>query len=138
MARGKTLKSKLRAASRRRTRRVGSGQSAVDHSTPPQTTTTSQVDVVGRLCCVLGEEPGLKRDQAATSALRQCLKLIESGKTCEDQGSLLSSLFAIQHEEGVTQRAYRTALNDLLEIAEQHRNTSLPDSFLSYLRILAS
>ena len=139
MSKRNDLKKRLKAADRRRNRRKASQsvpQDAANQGEPslPQ---VNPADLIAEILVKYGREDKSPSDVAATAALRACLNGEVPSK--EPARTLATTIESVARLPGVTVRAYRVALRDLLDAAKQHqgRRQENPDAFLAYLSILA-
>lgn len=135
MAKRNDLKKRLKAADRRRNRRH-----AVQGSTVKAAPSQPQVrpaDVIAELLMNYARNEKSPADIVVTTALKACERGDLPSK--EPARSLTLKIEAVAAMPGVTARAYRGAIKELLEAAGLHQGSQKerPDAFLAYLSILA-
>ena len=128
------LKKKLKAADRRRKRRSAApGENAL----PAQ---RRRVDVSGLIALAILEHADSSksevRDAAVISTLRQCLKGGMMGNKTSQ--ALYERLEQISLQTGVDRRDFRGALQQMLMLAQQCRDTKNSSAFIQYIGILTS
>lgn len=130
MVKRQDLKRKLKAADRRRSRRTASAAKVEPTSAPPQVDVmaliTSQI-----LTCELGDPP---KDTIAVAALRGCLRGTLPAQ--DPARSLAAKLNELTKQADISIRDFRSAVQQLLDVAAQHEMSEAPDSFLQYLSII--
>jgi hypothetical protein len=135
MSKRESLKQRLKAADRRRQRRQGSTQPAVE----TQHASSANVDVTGMvveeiLHFVESLDRGA-RDAMAVSAIHSALR--STTAQVEDARRLAERLNQIPERPGVSVRAYRDSLQELLGVAKSHQDPRSSDGFLRYLALMA-
>lgn len=130
MAKRKDLRSKLKASDRRRQRRPVAVTSTNN--------ATESLDVTGLLVETILTTGTNERanDAVVLAALRGCLSgLSPSGQASELYGRLQE----ISRREEVGQRAFRAAVEQLLQLSDRRDDKSnQSDPFVNYLSLLAS
>ncbi len=133
MAKRQDLKSKLKAADRRRSRRSAPKQNQSSVASPQR-----KVDVASLIASTILEfidaSPNEVHDIAIVSAMRSCLNV--SGSSGMHSLPLLQRLDAVQSRADVDTRGYRAALKQLLDEAARHRDADDPIAFIRYLDLL--
>ena len=130
------LKSKLKAADRRRRNRAAAVHPTKPLSSNPQ---SPPVDVAGLVVNVVldaADDPSNDvRDRMVVSALRATMNgLASSG---EVSGPLSERLEGLASQDGVTRRGLRDALSSLLKMASEQLNPKDSQSFIRYLTLMA-
>ena len=96
-------------------------------------------DVTGKVVnaiLVHADSCSAPRDAVVILALRSCLK--QSRPQQDEAGKLYDLLEAIRHQESVSPRAFRDAVNELIELSRQHdQQNGRPDQLVVYLSVLA-
>ena len=150
MAKRNDLKKRLKAADRRRNRRQATqgsatqgsatqgsaSQSSAIKTTPSQPSVSPSDMIVERLMSYVCEDKS-PSDIVATVALKACSRGDLPSK--EPARTLAIKIQQVASQPGVSARAYRVALKDLIEAAALHEGNQkeTPDAFLAYLSILA-
>ena len=124
------LKRRLRAADRRRQRRQVSGGDEVMSS-------RRSVDVSGLIAAAIleyADSSGSEiRDATVVAAIRGCLTGAGTGKQ-----PLTERLAGIAQRTDVDRRAFRNAMQQLLDLARQYQDPKNSSAFIRYISILAS
>lgn len=141
------LKQKLRAAERRRQRRQGESPPSANSSPSAHASATEvkkaldspSPDVMGMVVQTIlqhsSEEAADPRDAVVVAAMRSCLRATTPNG--QDAKSLAEKLNAISTRPGVSMRAFRDALQQLLAVASANHDPRRADAFLGYLAVLA-
>ena len=135
MAKRNDLKKRLKAADRRRSRRQAAHGSAIKTAPTPSSVSPSDM-MVERLLAYVSEDKS-PSDVVATAALKACDRGVLPAK--DPTRALAIKIEEVASQPGVTARAYRGALKELIEAATLHKGSQkdTPDAFLAYLSILA-
>jgi hypothetical protein len=135
MAKRNDLKKRLKAADRRRNRRQAVQGSGVN--TPPSQPSVSASDMIVDLLMAYVSEEKSPSDIVAVTALKTCARGDLPSK--DPARTLAIKMKEVESRPGVTARAYRGALKELIEAAALHQESQkeTPDAFLAYLSILA-
>ena len=135
MAKRNDLKKRLKAADRRRSRRQAAQGSAIK-TAPSQPLVSPSDMIVERLMSYVSEDKS-PSDFVATAALKACAR--GDLPTKEPARALAIKVEEVASQPGVTARAYRGALKELIEAAAFHGGSQkeTPDAFLAYLSILS-
>lgn len=135
MAKRNDLKKRLKAADRRRSRRQSAQGSAANAA--PSQPAVSPADMVVNLLLDYVSEDKSPSDVVATAALKACAR--GDLPTKDPARTLAIKIEAVASQPGVTARAYRGAIKELIEAAALHESNQkeTPDAFLAYLSILA-
>ena len=135
MAKRNDLKKRLKAADRRRNRRQAVQGSGVN--TPPSQPSVSASDMIVDLLMAYVSEEKSPSDVVATAALKACAR--GDVPTKDPARTLAIKIEEVARQPGVSARAYRGALKELIEAATRHEGNQkeTPDAFLAYLSILA-
>ena len=129
------FKKRLKAADRRRNRRQAVQGSTIE-TAPTQPSVSPSDMMVERLMSYVSEDKS-PSDVVATAALKACARGVLPAK--DPARALAIKIEEVASEPGVTARAYRGALKELIEAATLHKGSQqeTPDAFLAYLSILA-
>ena len=135
MAKRNDLKKRLKAADRRRSRRPTVQGSAVETSQAPPSVSPSDI-IVDLLMAYVSEDKS-PSDIVATAALKACARGDLPSK--DPARELAIKIEEVASRPGVTARAYRGAIKELIQAAALHEShqKETPDAFLAYLSILA-
>ncbi|NND99147.1 MAG: hypothetical protein HKN47_17660 [Pirellulaceae bacterium] len=145
MAKRNDLKQKLKAADRRRQRRMPQsgnspavGPNATSRSAGPEMTGLPDVTgLIARALVKLGMTHRDLVDSAAIAGLRGGLS--SRRPTGSVSNAVFDEIQKISQRDDVTVRAVRGAIKDLLETASKHQSKGDdPKSFLNYLALLTS
>ena len=136
MPKREALKQKLKAADRRRQRRQ------VDFEPSPAAAISkgaARVDVaeliVRTILTHVSAGDGDARDVMVIAALNSSLRA--TTPSGDEAKRLAVKLNQIPSQPGVSMRAFREALQDLLSTASKHQDSRSGDAFLQYLSVLA-
>ena len=136
MAKRETLKQRLKAADRRRHRRQADvrPQDAV-----ARTTATDRVDAADLIVRTILEgatgSRGEARDVMVVAAMNSALR--GSTPSGDEAKRLAEALNQIPAEPGVSMRAFREALQQLLATASANHDPKRGDAFLGYVSMLS-
>ncbi|HBV65224.1 MAG TPA: hypothetical protein DEF45_19625 [Rhodopirellula sp.] len=135
MAKRNDLKKRLKAADRRRSRRQAAQGSAIK-AAPRQPSVSPSDMMVERLMSYVSEDKS-PSDVVAMAALKACARGVLPTK--DPTRALAMKIEEVASQPGVTARAYRGALKELIEAATLHEGSQkeTPGAFLAYLSILA-
>lgn len=127
------LKRKLKASAKRRSKRL---DGANRHA--PNVAEVDSVDVSGMIVAALLQEailPPQLRDEEILAALRHCSR--GSKVNNERAAKLAKELSEIPAQNGVSQQALRTAIDEMLALARGQKGSKEVNPFLRLLRVLA-
>jgi hypothetical protein len=127
------LKKRLKAADRRRNRRVAPQGPVVAAS--PLEPRVRPADLIANVLVGYAAAEQSATDIVAVAALRACSRGDLPAK--EPARGLALKIEAVTKQPGVTPRSYRGAVVELLDAANLHLGKDSPDSFLDYLAILS-
>ena len=137
MPRSKDLKRKLKASAKRRSKRIATAASYATIDSPVEVEHNS-IDVVGLIVAAVLEEarlPPQLRDEEILAALRASIG--DSTTNRQRAEKLAAVLSAIPAQHGLSQKLFRTAVDEMLVLAKGQKTPGEVNAFLKILKVLA-
>ena len=137
MGKNDDLKQRLKAASRRRSRRLSGAATGISDAAM-DSSSSNQVDAAGMVvsAILVADENLTLQDSDVIAALRACSN---TGSTSTPPAQeLLGRLKEIANRDDVSSRRFQDAIKNVLSTALSMRKADHNTAFLQYLSVLAS